>query len=77
MDINIKDNNLRVLITGGAGFIGSHLTKQILDHTNSLVFNLDKLSYASDLTLIKSCEKYKNHNLIKANIADYSNVRMR
>ena len=73
MDINIKDNNLRVLITGGAGFIGSHLTKQILDHTNSLVFNLDKLSYASDLTLIKSCEKYKNHNLIKANIADYSN----
>ena len=55
-----KDRFPRVLVTGGAGFIGSCLIRNLLKITNSKIFNLDKLSYSSDLTSIDSTiQKYQ------------------
>ena len=43
----------RILLTGGAGFIGGALVRRLLSESDATVFNLDKMGYASDLTSIK------------------------
>lgn len=45
---------MKILITGGAGFIGSALIRHIIDNTNDTVINVDKLTYAGNLDNLAS-----------------------
>jgi dTDP-glucose 4,6-dehydratase len=62
---------MNILITGGAGFIGSHLTRLFVKkYPHYHIFNLDKLTYAGNLSNLKDIEKEDNYTFIKGDICD-------
>lgn len=60
-----------ILITGGAGFIGSNFIPYFCEkYTNYNIINLDKLTYAGNLDNLKECEKMNNYKFIQGDICD-------
>ncbi len=60
-----------ILVTGGAGFIGSHvIRKMILDHPKYRVINLDQLTYAGNLENLEDIENHPNYQFVKGDIVD-------
>ena len=57
-----------ILVTGGAGFIGSNFVRHLLSSTNSAVTNLDKLTYAGNLGNIKDLRREKRHRFVRGDI---------
>ncbi|GHV65613.1 dTDP-glucose 4,6-dehydratase [Bacteroidia bacterium] len=65
-----------ILITGGAGFIGSHLVRLMVHkYPNYRIVNLDKLTYAGNLANLKDIEKEANYLFIKADICDFEEMQ--
>ena len=65
-----------ILITGGAGFIGSHLVRLMVNkYPDYRIINLDKLTYAGNLANLKDVENMPNYEFVKADICDFERMR--
>ena len=67
---------MNILITGGAGFIGSHVVRLFVNkYPEYNIVNLDKLTYAGNLANLKDVEDKPNYTFVKADIADLDKMR--
>ena len=71
----VGTNPDRIVVTGGAGFIGSALIRQLVRETDCEVVNLDKLTYAGDLTSLAGCSESPRYHFERADICDADAVR--
>lgn len=67
--------NKNILITGGAGFIGSHVVRLFVNkYPDYHIINLDKLTYAGNLANLKDIEDRPNYTFVKADICDFETI---
>ncbi len=66
--------NKKILITGGAGFIGSALIRHIISNTENSVINVDKLTYAGNLDSLKSIESSSRYFFEHSDICDQHKI---
>ena len=67
--------NTKILITGGAGFIGSHVVRLFVKkYPHYEIYNLDALTYAGNLENLKDIEDQPNYHFIKADIVDAAHI---
>ena len=61
---------MRILVTGGAGFIGSAVIRHLINDTDHVVLNLDKLTYAGNLSSLKIITNSPRYRFVQADICD-------
>lgn len=66
---------MRILVTGGAGFIGSNLIRFILDRTEHVVFNVDKLCFPGSIHTIRQFEDNNRYHFAQQDICDVEAMR--
>jgi dTDP-glucose 4,6-dehydratase len=65
----------RIVITGGAGFIGSALVRHLIENTDYAVLNLDKVTYAGNLASLNAVSNSPRYSFVKADICDADAVK--
>ena len=66
---------MKILVTGGAGFIGSALIRFVLDNTNDNIINVDNLTYAGNLESLENVVKNKRYVFERVNICDKAELK--
>ncbi|MBV8092559.1 MAG: dTDP-glucose 4,6-dehydratase [Acetobacteraceae bacterium] len=61
---------MKILLTGGCGFIGSAVVRYLIGHTEYAVVNVDKMTYAASAEALEEAQRHSRHVLIRADVAD-------
>src|ERR1700760_3880362 len=67
--------SMKLLLTGGCGFIGSAVVRYLLRNTDHVVINVDKMTYAASEDAREEGLQHNRHILVKADIADAPAMR--
>jgi dTDP-glucose 4,6-dehydratase len=65
---------MNILVTGGAGFIGSAVCRQLVANPQNRVINVDKLTYAGNLASLRQIENHQNYRFVQADICDDATI---
>ena len=65
---------MKILVTGGAGFIGSAVIRHIIQNTNNQVLNIDKLTYAGNLESLKEIDQHSNYQFKQMDICETDQI---
>lgn len=65
---------MKILVTGGAGFIGSAVIRHIIQNTNNQVFNIDKLTYAGNLESLREIDQHPSYQFKQIDICDTEQI---
>ncbi|MEN0000299.1 MAG: dTDP-glucose 4,6-dehydratase [Pseudomonadota bacterium] len=65
---------MRILVTGGAGFIGSAVCRHLVANDENTVINVDKLTYAGNLHSLRAIENRPNYKFVQADIAEEETI---
>src|ERR1700676_3989699 len=66
---------MKLMITGGCGFIGSAVIRHLIRHTAHVVVNVDKMTYAAPEGALEEARHHQRHVLVRADIADAAAMR--
>ena len=66
---------MRILVTGGCGFIGSAVVRRLIRATGHSVINVDKMTYAASEDALEEARTHPRHMLVRADIADHQAMR--
>jgi dTDP-glucose 4,6-dehydratase len=75
MGPHLRFDGATIFVTGGAGFIGSAVVRQLLDHSGAGVVNIDKLTYSANLASIPQAPGHPRYRFAQADIADAAALR--
>jgi len=64
----------KIIVTGGYGFIGSAVIRNLLLNQKNIILNIDNLTYSSILQSLSKCKNNKNYYFIKENICNYKSI---
>ncbi|MEJ0016985.1 MAG: dTDP-glucose 4,6-dehydratase [Acetobacteraceae bacterium] len=66
---------MKLLLTGGCGFIGSAVVRHLMRHSDHVVVNVDKMTYAASEDALEEARGHARHLLVRADIADAAAMR--
>jgi dTDP-glucose 4,6-dehydratase len=66
---------MKLLLTGGCGFIGSAVVRHLMRHSDHVVVNVDKMTYAASEDALEEARGHARHVLVRADVADATALR--